>query len=681
VEALRYGARDYVLKQNLNKLVPAIQRVIHESEIEQARIQAEKELRASEEKFKNLVEEINDVFYEANAQGKIVYGSPNLFTATGYAPQEILGKRYFHLIAPEDKRWVIDYYLTQAASGVVDTRCEFRVMRKDGTKGWVEQNTRIVRDTDGSVLKYRNVVRDITERKRAEEEITMLAHSLRSVNECVSITDMEDKILFVNESFLKTYGYSENELMGKHVDIVRSPNNPPELVKEILPATLRGGWQGELLNKRKDGSEFPIYLSTTTINDKDSKPLGLIGVAKDITERRRAEKELIAAKEKADEMNRVKNYFLSNMSHELRTPLISVLGFAELLQHELKDPEHLEFANHIMAGGQRLNNTLNSILEISKLESTQSFLELKPLNLASEIETRVKSFLPMAQSKRLFLKTELSDTRLHAHIDSELFGKALYHLVDNAVKYTKEGGIFVALNNERKQENDWAVIKVIDTGVGIQRENFEKIFDAFRQSSEGHSRSHEGTGLGLTIVKKTIEMMKGKIEIESKVGKGSVFSIWLPAIPDQSQIQQQIGKKLTTTIVKPPTSREKGLQKILVVDDNASNRLFMNHCLSSNVRIIEAEDGISGVTIASKEHFGVVLMDINLGPGISGVEAMHQMRKIPGYIRVPIIAVTAYVMQGDKERFINEGFDDYLAKPFTKDVLVSLVEKRLKKYD
>lgn len=174
-------------------------------------------------------------------------------------------------------------------------------------------------------------------------------------------------------------------------------------------------------------------------------------------------------------------------------------------------------------------------------------------------------------------------------------------------------------------------------------------------------------------------MMKGKIGVESEVGKGSVFTIWLPAVPNQNQIQRQIGEKLATTIVKPPSTKEKGLQKVLVVEDNSSNRLFMNHCLSSYVRIIEAEDGISGVSFASKEHFDLILMDINLSAGIDGVEAMHQIRKIPGYMNVPIIAVTAYAMFADKERFLSEGFDDYLAKPFTKDVLVSSVEKCLAK--
>ncbi|MDP2039113.1 MAG: ATP-binding protein, partial [Ignavibacteria bacterium] len=357
--------------------------------------------------------------------------------------------------------------------------------------------------------------------------------------------------------------------------------------------------------------------------------------------------------------------------------LISVLGFAELLQNELENPEHLAFVNNIIEGGQRLNNTLCEILEISKLETARSFLKLKPYNLADEIERRVISFKPMVQSKRLFMKTELNDEYLTAQIDSELFGKTLYHLVSNAVKFTKEGGVFISLHHERKQDLDWAVITIIDTGIGISKENLEKIFGEFRQVDEGYSRGHEGTGLGLTIAKRIVELMKGFIQVESEIGKGSTFSIWLPAILDEKQIMLKVRERSRTTIIKPPTTNERGLKKALIVDDNSSNRLFMNHSLSTYVRIIEAQDGITGVTLASKEHFDVILMDINLGEGIDGVEAMNQIRKISGYLKVPIIAVTAYAMIGDKERFLSEGFDNYLAKPFTKNALLSLVENSL----
>ena len=492
--------------------------------------------------------------------------------------------------------------------------------------------------------------------------------------------DINGHITRVNRTELEMLGYTEEEMLGQFVwNFVRDEEISQQSVLEKMKGILPPAIGGERVYCRKDQTIFPVLAEEKILRNAMNKIIGIRTTIQDISGRKLAEKELIEAKEHAEEMNHLKNCFLSNMSHELRTPLISVLGFAELLQQELKEPEQLEFVKNIMEGGQRLNNTLTEILEISKLESTESFSKMQSCNLADEIKEIVKSFVPMAQSKGLFLKTELSDANLNAQIDSELFGKALFHLVSNGIKFTNEGGILVTLNHERKLDRDWAVTKVIDMGIGISKENLNVIFSAFKQASEGNGRNYQGTGLGITIAKRIIELMNGYMEVESEIGKGSVFSIWLPAIPSKKLIHHQIEEKKTTSIIKPPTSIERGLQKVLVVDDNSSNRLFINHILRSYVRIIEAEDGISGVTFASKEHFDLILMDINLGDGIDGVETMHQIKKISGYANVPIIAVTAYAMFGDKERFLSEGFDNYLEKPFTKAILVDLVERTLAK--
>ncbi len=393
------------------------------AEIER-RKEIEKSLRESEEKFRSLVENISDVFYISNQQGKFLYCSPNFFSISGYSPQDIYGNSFIRVVAPIDRRQVVDYYLEQTAKGSLDSKIEFRFIQKDRSIIWVEQNTRIVRDSNGKVVQLRNVARNITERKRTEEalkeseerfrslyrnaivgiyrttpdgkilmanpalvsmlgynsfeelkkinltqegfnqsyprelfiepiekygeiremeslwkrkdgkeiwvsesarairnsngetlyydgtiiniterkeaekQIQMLAHMVKSVNQCVSITDMEDKIIFVNEAFLRTYGYEEHELMGKHIGIIRSPNNPTEIVERILPATLSGNWKGELLNLRKDRSEFPIYLTTLVVKDTNGKPIGLCGVATDITERKQAEETLKRSEEK-----------------------------------------------------------------------------------------------------------------------------------------------------------------------------------------------------------------------------------------------------------------------------------------------------------------------------------------------------------------------------------------------
>jgi signal transduction histidine kinase len=253
--------------------------------------------------------------------------------------------------------------------------------------------------------------------------------------------------------------------------------------------------------------------------------------------------ELISAKNKAEDMSRLKSIFLANMSHELRTPLISVLGFAELLQLELIDPQQLELVDLILQGGNRLNLTINSILEWTRLESENLSLIFTPANLSVEINKNIPLFLKMAKPKRLTITPIFCDIDLTVIIDVALFDKILFQLLHNAIKFTEKGGVTITLNQNKKDEVDWAVIRITDTGIGIPKENLERIFAEFRQSSEGFNRSHEGSGLGLSIAKKMIELINGKIEIETEVNKGSTFSIWLPVLASNDASNENVVEK------------------------------------------------------------------------------------------------------------------------------------------
>jgi signal transduction histidine kinase len=393
------------------------------------------------------------------------------------------------------------------------------------------------------------------------------------------------------------------------------------------------------------------------------------------TELEKTNKELTEAKEKAEEMNKLKSIFLANMSHELRTPLISVLGFAELLQLEITDTKQLELVAHVLEGGKRLNITLNSILEWSKLESEKYTLKLSKLNLAIMLQKNVDLFKPMVKSKNLFLKLQFEVSTLQANIDQDLIEKAFFQLIHNAIKFTSSGGVSIILKQINKDDIDWAVIRIVDTGIGIPKEYLEKIFAEFRQGSEGLNRSYEGSGLGLSIARKLIELMNGKLEIESEVGKGTIFSIYLPVVLDETAIKQKIEEIGKTIEVKPENEPIKFAPSILCIEDNVLNRLLVHRLLEPEFLYSEAEDGFNGIAIASKKQFDLVLLDINLGVGINGIETMYGIRKLPGYSKIPIIAVTAHAMLGDRERLLKEGFDDYLQKPFSKEELISIVKK------
>jgi signal transduction histidine kinase len=243
----------------------------------------------------------------------------------------------------------------------------------------------------------------------------------------------------------------------------------------------------------------------------------MIGAILDITD-------LTAGKEKAEEMNRLKTSIMNNMSHELRTPLIGIMGFAEILETEIEDPELKNMVSMIHMGGKRLSETLNHILNLSKIESEKLSVENKVFNLSQVTGKRVANYEGVAKIKGLCLETIITDENIIVNMDERIYSQILDNLVNNAIKFTSNGGIKVILD----KENEQAILKVIDTGIGVAEEDFNLIFEEYRQVSAGLSRSYQGSGLGLTITKRFVEKLGGKITLESKIGTGSTFTVILP---------------------------------------------------------------------------------------------------------------------------------------------------------
>ncbi|MCX6149563.1 MAG: PAS domain S-box protein [Ignavibacteriales bacterium] len=767
------------------------------------RKQAEEALKNSREDLNRMLNSIAEGAYGVDTSGNCTFVNRAFLKILGYQNEhEILGKHIHELIHhshydgspyPSIECKMYRAHQTNQPINVSDEV----FWSKDGVAIPVEYWSHpIVKDgvVIGSIATFIN----ITERKQAEEEITMLAHSLKSVNECVSITDMEDKILFVNESFLKTYGYNENELVGKNINIVRSLNNLPELVKEILPATKQGGWQGELWNKRKDGSEFLINLSTTLIKDKDGKFLGLIGVATDITEHRQAEeklmklssaieqtvdtvviadregiieyvnpafedltgytseealgktprilksgtkdqkyyealwrtilsgkvfraeivnkkkngdlyflektispifdknknithfvgtgvditerklaeKGLIEAKEKAEEMNRLKSSFLSNMSHELRTPIIGIIGFAEILIDELTDEEYKGQLQIILESGNRLKETLNLILDISKIEAESLTINSEEIEMTSYVPNLVKVFEKSAEATGIELKIITEEELLFSYLDKDMLTSIVNNLINNAIKYTPKGKVTVDIKKVTFNENLNVEILVKDTGIGISDENLSIIFEPFRQASEGWSRKFEGTGLGLTLVKKYVEIMNGAITVESKVGVGSTFKVLFPLIKVVLMKNEKVdieAKKENVVIETERISKP----SILYVEDDIVTQRVISSMVNNSYSIECTENGEKAIEMVSKKNYDIILMDINLPGKLSGLMTTQTIKKIKGFLDTPIVAVTSYAMAGDKEIMLSEGCTHYISKPFSKGELLSLLSEAI----
>lgn len=460
--------------------------------------------------------------------GDIEIVNPRFSNVTGYLSSELIGQNIAMLKYHDTPEKEYEQILNQLISGKEWTGV-VQVRKKTGELFWTWSYLFPIFNETGQITNYMLMQEDITEQKKNEYQSTILSESLKSVKDCVSITDFDNNIIFVNQAFLDTYGYTEKEILGQKISIIRRDKNIKENDRLITQANLGDYWLGELTNIRKDGSEFPVEVWASTVRDKSGEPIAYVGIARDITERKRIENDLILAKENAEEANRLKTIFLANMSHELRTPMIGILGFSEILIDLLADKEELKgYANVIHNSGTRLLKTLNMLLDFSKVQSEHIALNLKKVNVVSVISDTVKLFMEAAHKKNLYLMFMTQIESLETVYDERILRQVAENLINNAINYTSAGGITVTLTKEMVEDKVWLGLKVVDTGVGIPKEKQKLIWEPFRQASEGLNRMSEGTGLGLALVKNFVAKVDGQIYLESEPGKGSTFFVLLP---------------------------------------------------------------------------------------------------------------------------------------------------------
>ena len=443
---------------------------------------------------------------------------------------------------------------------------------------------------------------------------------------------------------------------------------------EVLSNLSEGKVVNEFINRysRKDSTYRWIEWRSISYNNL------IYAAAHDITDRISVERNLRIAKEKAEETNRLKTNFLANMSHEIRTPMVGILGFSQLLLGEEDIDEVKHIANVIFSSGKRLMETLNLILDLSRIESGESKPEYELLDVAKEVYNALMLFRAVAEKSNILLSFSSYDEAISLYTDKRALLSVVNNLVNNALKYTIEGEVKVSIEKEIIDSDEWIIINIIDTGIGIAEEHVEQIFEEFRQVSEGIGRTYQGTGLGLTLCKKLTAMIGGSIALKSKINEGSTFSVRLPLIHEP-----KIDVSGADESVKHIPDNYKNINmsvitnSILVVDDDFSSNLLVTKFLKGLYDIEVATNAIESIEKAKTRLFSAILMDINLGRGMNGLEALHEIRKIQNYENVPIIALTAYAMPGDKEEFLSSGCDYYISKPFKRNVLLNLLNKIL----
>ncbi|MCX6282422.1 MAG: PAS domain S-box protein [Bacteroidetes bacterium] len=625
----------------------------------------EKALKESEERYKELVENIGEGIGVVDLNERFTYVNPAAAEIFGLSSTQLLGQKLLNFIHPSSHTEI----LRQTQNRLLGQKSiyEVEVLRLDGQRRWIIVTATPQYDANGTFSGTFGIFRDMTKNKLADARIKESEERLSAIvdltNDYIWEIDPQWRYTYLSSKVYDILGYRPEDLLGKS-PFVYMPPEDIENVKESLRIFVHDFKPINFLTNRaihSDGHLVYLESSGIPIFDNNGKYIGYRGADKDITLRKSFETQLIIAKDKAEESDRLKSSILANVSHELRTPLNGILGFAEILKAEMKDTEHEMMAENIHSSGRRLMGTLNSLITLSQLVAGKVTLTLRTISLRDCISSVIKSLAPQANEKNLSI-TLNADPSVKVITDEQLLKQLFRQIIDNAVKFTEKGGITVEVSTEKTNPEGYLIISVSDTGIGIDKDYHDIIFQEFRQVSEGFGRQYQGSGIGLTICKKTIDLLNGKITLESKPGKGSTFLIWLPYNQDGSSAG---GDAQSSQLVSEPrVSIKAELPWVLLVEDNLVNKELTEFFLRKVCRLEYAPDGSTAIEMVKLKKYSAILMDINLGYGINGIEAMKEIRKIEGYDNIPVIAVTGYTMSGDKDMLIGQGCTHYLAKPF-----------------
>lgn len=549
--------------------------------------------------------------------------------------------------------------------------------REDGTQIHLQVSGRTVTLFGEKYLFM--VARNVSEVKEKEKALYESEERNRdlveNIGEGIGIVDPEERFTYVNPAACQIFGVDHEQLIGKKLNEFLS-DEAGDIVTQQSAARKKGEKTiYELEIRRFDETSRWLMVTASPQYDMQGAFRGTFGIFRDITERKNYEKQLILAKEKAEESDRLKTSILSNISHELRTPLNGILGFSELLMEDLSNTEYFPMVENIHISGKRLMSTLNSIITLSQLQAGKVTMVFKHIDIISSIESICRSYEDQIRDKRIFLKKELPQ-EVTVFTDQQLFKQLFRQLLDNAVKFTSEGGITIRAGRVMEKAQEWQTIEIEDTGVGIDQKFFDMIFQDFRQVSEGYDRKFQGSGLGLTISQKITELMNGRITVDSLPGSGTTFKVWLPVSPAEKQKESEPAA-IERTFKIAPVSKNKEVPLVLLVEDNLINRNLIELFLKPAYKMDHAYEGKTAVEMAKETKYDAVLMDINLGAGIDGIEATKAIKSIPGYEQIPIIAVTGYTMIGDREKLLAEGCTHYIAKPFERAAFLSVVKEAI----
>lgn len=697
---MRRKAEVYVSKLAKSKPQPEdMDTILHELLVQQVQLEMQsEELRRSEENFRTVADFTYDWEYWVGADGTILYMSPSCERVSGYTREEFLSDNRLlaKIVHPEDAKnfhahLEANFPPDSPGAGQAGSKdcngIEFRIIKKDGSVVWIDHACQPVFGRDGASLGRRVSNRDITAHKQEEELLRiseMRYHKLVDNLEAGVVVHAPDtSVVMSNARALELLGLSEDQMSGRlamHPEWKFLHEDHTPLLLEEYPVN-RAIAEKKAIKDLCLGIVRPVSkdiawvsVNAATILDQHGDIHEIIISFVEVTKRKQAEEDLRRQMDvaeilavKAETAARAKSDFIAVMSQELRGPLNVILGFAALLSDRLTDAEQKEYVGSISRGGNDLLAIVEAILDFSRLESGDLELDSAPFVLAETLESACFFVREFAEQKGLEFRCETAPGVPRFVVgDASCVHKILAALLDNAVKFTADGAVTLRVVPGVEGGQPFLDFIVEDTGPGIPPETIGRLFKPFTQADSTITRPFTGIGLGLAISQRLAEAMGGSLAVASTVGKGSVFTFRLPL---------DVGATLPGSPPPAEEPPEPVAAPVLVVENDAANSLLARKLLASLGYQAEfAANGREALEAFVPGKFVAILMDVMM-PVMDGLEAARKIREVEASagVRVPIIAATAAVMPGDREKCLDAGMDEFLAKPFTKEAFAAVL--------
>ena len=635
-------------------------------------------LHKREQSFMRLAEETELILFKSRVDGTFTYVSKRAAEMTGYTHTELIGKHYSLFLEEETWKRLEKFYMNQVKTRDDYTFQQFEIITKSGARRWVEQLATILHDNNGRVKEFQCIVRDIDKEKRSEDQVLYLRKRLDAIVDYMPsmmfVKDMPGKYLLVNNRFTEMMGISKKEIIGKtDADLPYDwAARYAALDREVTATGASAKTEHSITVNNKT---YHFLVTKFPLRNADGEMIGICGIGQDFTEKNNYINAVEKANKLAEEAVAAQEMFLANMSHEIRTPMNGIIGMTNLLMQQSQlTPIQLEYTGAIKASANHLLAIINGILDFSKIKAGKLQLLQAPFDLHEVVDKALFPLKLQAQQKGLSFFNEIDKAVPSRLLGDEMrLNQVLTNIVENAIKFTLKGKVSVKVTLVKEDKEQSALqlgFEIKDTGIGIDPEQHHLIFRSFSQAHTGNARKFGGTGLGLAISKELIELQHGFITVNSRLEEGATFYFELPFIRNTTPG----GEKRKINPV-PGTDNTLQGKTLLVVEDNEINQQVVLHTLRhAGAEADIVSSGMAALEMLEHRSYDCIIMDIQM-PGMDGYEATRAIRSKG--IRTCIIAMTASVLKGERERCLEAGMNDYISKPFEKADLFYKIRKGL----